>query len=135
MTEKRRCDGKRLWENAQKRLRQSNIVNLKSILEQRCYVGILKPGDTTTHAGDKEFILGMFPRKFDKLIHIGLDGRHRPMHGGNSIGVSLKANTLTPDGTKIIVSCKCRATAVSTLEIASLCKRLHKAVYVKSEIM
>ena len=77
----------------------------------------------------------MFPGKFDKLIHIGLDGRHRPLHGGYSIRLPLQAYTLTPDGTEIIVSCKCRATAVSTLEIASLCKRLHKAAYVKPEVM
>ena len=116
-------------------MRQPDIVNLKRILKQRSNVGILKPGDATAYAGDKELIFGMFPGKVDKLIHIGLDGRHRPLHSGNGIRLPLKADTLAPNGTEILISGTCRTAAVSTLEIAALCKRLHKEAYVKSEIM
>ena len=65
-----------------------------SILEKRSYIGIAEPCDAAADAGNEELILGMLPGKGDKFVHIGLDGGYRSLHSGNSIRLSLKADSL-----------------------------------------
>lgn len=42
----------------------------------------------------------MFAGKLHEIIHVWLNGLHTALHGGDGVGLSLHAYTLSHDGTK-----------------------------------
>jgi len=88
-------------------------------LEQKCYLLVSEASYATADTGHKkrQFLMGF--RKLNELIHVGFDGLYTALHRGNAITLSLQANALSHNGTKLAVGCPCCATTVHTLQITA----------------
>ncbi len=124
-----------LPKNSHKTLRQTHVLQSNRLAEQRGYFFVPEAGNATADARYIEEQLRMLLRESDERRNVRLDGLHATLHSGDGVALTTKADTTTHYGTKLFPSSKRRTASVHSFQVAALCKRLHKAAYVKSEIM
>lgn len=98
---------------------QGYIRQIDSLGKQRGNLGITKTCDTTTDARHEETGVGMLLGILEKLIHVGLDGFHSSLHGGDGITPAGGTDTYSPFCTKLVHSRACCAAAMIPLQIAA----------------
>ena len=80
---------------------------------------VREAGYATANAGYEECQIGMLLGKLDELVHIRTDGVYAALHRGDGITLTLQANALSHDGTKLAVGDVCRTASVHTSQIAA----------------
>lgn len=98
---------------------QRNTRDAHSFLKQWRNIHIIEPCDTITDARHEETGVGMLLGILEKLIHVGLDGFHSSLHGGDGITPAGGTDTYSPFCTKLVHSRACCATAMIPLQIAA----------------
>lgn len=111
------------------------IGDIQCFREQLRHILIFETGDAAANSREKETVHRMLFGVLQEFIDIGLDLRQRTVHCGDGIALTLRAYALSPDCAEFVICNLGRTAEVLTFQIASLCKRLHKGAYVKSEIM
>ena len=124
-----------LPENSHKTLRQTHVLKTCRLAEKRGDFFVPEAGNATADARYIEEQLRMLLRESDERRNVWLDGLHTTLHSGDSVALATEADTATLYGSELFPSSKRRTASVHSFQVAALCKRLHKAVYVKSEIM
>ena len=81
-----------------------DVGNVDRAGEQRGDFAGGEAGDAAADAGHKEGQLGMTVGETDEVIHVGFDGVHTALHGGDGIALALQTNALTHDGAKSVNS-------------------------------
>ncbi len=112
--------------------RQNDVLHVDGVLEQRRDLLIRESGDTAADARDQELILGMLFSKRNKLIHVGFDGLHPTLHGGNGVALSLQAHALAPHRTKAVVGHTCGPAAMRAREVTAKHKDLVRLQFCNS---
>lgn len=77
-------------------LRQRDVFQGQSCLEQGCNLCISEAGYTAPNAGHKKVKLGMLLGESDEIIHIRSNGFNSALHGGYGITLALQSHTLSP---------------------------------------
>ena len=88
-------------------------------LEQRGDFFIREACDAAADASDEERQFRVLLGECDELVHIRTDGVHAALHRGDGIALTLQANALTHDGSKLAVGDVGRTAAVHSLQIAA----------------
>ncbi len=91
-------------------------------------------GDATADGRDEEAQLGVLTGERGEALN-GRTEAVETLHRRDGVGLSLETLPYSPDGTETLLGSTGGPAQVPALEIAPLCKRLHKEAYVKSEIM
>lgn len=96
-----------------------DILHINSLLKQWGDVVGSESGDATAYRGDEERLFGMRLGIADKLIHIGLDGLHATLHGGDGIALPLRTVTVADDSTEVESCHACGTASVHPGEVAA----------------
>ena len=96
-----------------------DILHADGFLKQWGDVVGRKSGYATAYRGDEKRLFWMRLGIADKLIHIGLDGLHAALHGGNGIALSLRTVTVAEDCTEVQSCHACGTASVHTGEVAA----------------
>lgn len=99
--------------------RQDDVVLVDGSGKQRSNLLIPEAGDATADAGHEELELGMGLGELDELVHIGLDGFHATLHGGDGVTLSLQPNALAPHGAKAVIGGTGGPTAMHSAQVAA----------------
>ena len=84
-------------------LGKNDIVKVDGFQKQRGYLEGSEGSDSAANTCDEEFVVTMAEGKLNELVHIGFDGLHPALHGGNGVALSLQSNTLAPYCSKATV--------------------------------
>ena len=125
----------RLLEDLRETLRKTHILQPQRLFEQGRYFFVPESCDAAADAGDIEELLRMILGKRDEIIHIRFYGLHAALHRRDGVALTSETDSAAHHGTEKSEGGISRATAMDAGKVAALCKRLHKAPYVKSEIM
>ena len=118
-----------------KLFRKDDILHINGIRKERSNILITESGYAATYPCNEECEPAVLLGEADESIHVWLDGFHTTLHGRDGVCLTMQTHAFAPNGTKPIVSQACSTATMCARQIAALCKRLHKAAYVKSEIM
>ena len=99
--------------------RKDDIGDAVGVFEQRTDLGLGEASDTTADLRDEERQFRMSLCKLNKLIDIGCDGLYPTLHRRDAIALTLKADTLTPDGAKLAISQESSAATMCASQIAA----------------
>ena len=116
-------------------LREDDILHINGIRKERGNLPVTESRYTAADTGYQEGKAWVIFGKADEVIHIRLDGPNASLHRRDGITLALEPDPIAPDRPELVIGQSCSTAAVSSGQIAALCKRLHKAAYVKSEIM
>ena len=105
-------------------LRQRDVFQGQSCLEQGSNLCILEAGYTAPNAGYKKVKLGMRLGEPDEIIHIRRDGFNTALHSGYCIALPLHPHTLSPHCAETIKRYTGCATAMTTCQITAEYKHL-----------
>ena len=89
------------------------------LCKQRGDFFIREACDAAADASDEERQFRVLLGECDELVHIRTDGVHAALHRGDGIALTLQANALTHDGSKLAVGDVGRTAAVHSLQIAA----------------
>ena len=123
------------WNVFNKFFRKDDILHINGIRKEWRNLLISESSYAATYSCNEERELAVLFGKTDEIIHVGLDGFHPTLHGRDGVCLTMQTHTFAPYSAKPIVSQACSTATMCARQIAALCKRLHKAAYVKSEIM
>ena len=115
--------------------REDDILHIDGIGKERSDLFITEPCYTAADSGYKEGKAGVFLGETDEIVHIGFDGLNASLHCRDGICLTIHTDAFAPYSAKLLESQPGSTATVRPCQIAALCKRLHKAAYVKSEIM
>ena len=105
------------------------------LFEQGRYFFVPESCDAAADAGHIEEMLRVLLGKRDETIHIRLYGLHAALHSRDGVALTAETDSAAHHGTEKSEGGISRPTTVDAGKVAALCKRLHKAPYVKPEVM
>ena len=90
--------------NGDEILGQQDVIDRHSIKEKRGDLVDGKASNTAAYRRHEERQFEMIDSKRNKLVDIGLNGLYPTLHCGDSIALSLQADSLSPDGAEALMS-------------------------------
>lgn len=101
-----------------------DILHADGILEQRSNVVGRKSGNTAAYRRNEESLLGMRLGVADELVHVGSDGLHATLHGGDGIALTLRTVAIAEDSTEVKLCHTSGTASMHTSEVAAKDKYL-----------
>ena len=108
-----------LQKHLDKCLRETDIVTVKRFAEERGDFFVPEARNAAAYARHVEEQLRVLPGEGDELIHIGFDGLHAPLHGGDGVALAAETNAAAHHGTELTPGDIRCAAAVHSGEVAS----------------
>ena len=82
-------------------LRQTDVRRVDRLGEERGDVSVPEAGDAAANAGDVEEELQVLLRECDEIVHVGLDGFHAALHGGDGVALAAKTDSAAHLGAEL----------------------------------